>query len=115
MTLQSNIPKYTRSNPNAICDTCGRKRKWSEVVLSYGSGELAVIVSCKDGCADYRHPLNSPPPVIFDGQPIPDARPEGKDTFIAVLLGEQHQVCTIAFKPDDTEFSFNYYPNHENI
>ena len=79
-----NIRKFLHHNPNVICDTCGRKRKWSEVIHSYGTGDIPVIISCIDGCADYRHPLNDPPPVIFDGQPWPDARPEATDTFIAV-------------------------------
>lgn len=73
---RGNIKAWIHSNPNTICDICGRKRKTSETVLAYGSGDIPIIVSCIDGCADYRHPLNSPPPIIFDGQPVPDARPD---------------------------------------
>lgn len=81
--MKGNIKKLTEHNPNVICDTCGRKRKWSEVTHSYGSGDIPVVISCLDGCADVRHPLNSPPPIIFDGQPVPDARPDQDITYLA--------------------------------
>lgn len=77
-------------NHNVICDICGRKKKWSETTLAYGTGDVAVVVSCLDGCADYRHPLNSAPPVIFDAPPVPDARPDvtanNKETFIPEII-----------------------------
>lgn len=81
-----NIEKYFASNNNVICDICGRKRKASEVIDAYGSGDIPVVISCKDGCADYRHPLNSPPPIIFDGQPVTNARPPPKDVFITTTV-----------------------------
>lgn len=74
-----NIRKYILSNNNVICDVCGKKRKRSECVLAYGTGDIAVVMSCIDGCADYRHPLNSPPPLVFDGQPVLDARPDATE------------------------------------
>lgn len=72
----SSIKKYIKSDANVICDVCGRKRKWHEVTMAFGSGDIPVIASCIDGCADDRHPLNDPPPVIIDGQAIPNARPD---------------------------------------
>lgn len=83
--LKSDLQKYKSKDYNVICDVCGRKRKFSDCELAYGSGDIAVVVSCSDGCADVRHPLNSPPPLIFDGQPVRDARPEASDVFINVL------------------------------
>lgn len=74
--MLNNTPGHTDHGWNIICDICGRKRKNSEVTLAYGTGDIAVVVSCIDECADYRHPLNSPPPLIFDAQPVPDARPD---------------------------------------
>src|ERR1051326_8631776 len=82
----SNIRKYIPSDNNVICDVCGKKRKVSECVLSYGTGLIPVVMACRDKCADYLHPLNYPPPVIFDGRPVPDARPEQTDIFITVNL-----------------------------
>ena len=79
----SNIQKWLPRDGNVICDVCGRLRKQSECTLSYGTGEIPNILACIDGCADYRHPCNSPPPVIFDGQPLQDARPEGTDVYIS--------------------------------
>lgn len=81
-----NIRKWIHSDWNVTCDVCSRKRKRSQCVLAYGTGDLPVIMSCIDKCADYRHPLNSPPPLIFDGQPVPDARPTQKDTFVSTKL-----------------------------
>lgn len=77
------IRKYLNDNWNVICDVCGKKRKRSECELAYGTGNLAVVVSCIDGCADFRNPLNDPPPVIFDGRPVPDARPEQPSQFVS--------------------------------
>lgn len=74
--MPSNIRKWIPRDPNVICDVCDRKRKWHQVTLAYGTGDLPEVVSCIDGCADQRHPLNSPPPIIFDGQPVPNARPD---------------------------------------
>ena len=83
---QGNIKKYISSNHNVICDVCGKKRKRSEVVNAYGSGDIAVVMSCRDGCADSRHPLNSPPPVIFDGQPVHDARPDPTEIHVTAVV-----------------------------
>lgn len=77
-----NMKVWLKRSNNVICDTCGRKRKRQEVRPSYGTGDIAVIISCIDGCADYRHPLNSPPPIIFDGRPVENARPEGIDKYV---------------------------------
>jgi hypothetical protein len=81
------IEKHISHNWNVICDICGKKKKRYECILAYGSGTLPVVMSCRDGCADYNHPLNYPPPVIFDGRPVPDARPDqqnNKETFVPV-------------------------------
>lgn len=77
--------QYKFSTHKAICDICGKLRNVQDLLNAYGTGDIAVVVSCKDGCADYRHPLNSPPPLIFDGQPVKDPRPEGGDSFINPL------------------------------
>ena len=74
--MDGNIRKLIHRDNNVTCDVCGKKKKRSQTTLAYGSGDIPVIVSCLDGCADYRHPLNDAPPVIFDGQPVPDARPD---------------------------------------
>lgn len=47
--------------------------------MSFGSGITPVLVTCKDGCSDDVHPLNFPPPVIFDGRPVPNARPDATE------------------------------------
>lgn len=73
--VQQDVGKYIPGDWNFICDTCGFKRKASQGCLSYYSGDIPVFMTCTE-CADYRHPLNSPPPIIFDGQPVPDARPD---------------------------------------
>lgn len=75
---------WIRGSNNVICDVCGRKRKREEVIPAYGSGDVPVIISCIDGCADYRHPLNDPPPIIFDGRPVENARPEGVDRYVII-------------------------------
>lgn len=78
------IDKLIKGDWNGICDTCDRKRKRSQMMLSYNSGDVACYLTCRDGgCSDSRHPLNSPPPVVFDGKPVPYARPEGQDNFKA--------------------------------
>jgi len=71
-----NIKKQIPHNWNVICDICGRKKKRSEVAAAYANGIVPVVMSCLDGCADKLHPLNFPPPVIFDGRPVPNARPD---------------------------------------
>lgn len=81
---QSNIPKWIPTNNNVVCDVCGKKRKHSECIMAYGSGMIPVVMSCRDGCADINHPLNYPPPIIFDGRPVQDARPDqgnNQETF----------------------------------
>jgi len=80
-----NIKSQLAHDWNVICDICGRKRKRSEIAAAYGSGIIPVVMSCIDGCADKNHPLNYPPPVIFDGRPVPDARPDqgnNQETFV---------------------------------
>lgn len=81
MKNQGDVQKRLPNDYNVICDICGRKRKRSECTLAYGTGDVAIVMSCTDGCSDYRHPLNSPPPIIFDGRPVPDARDEAADNF----------------------------------
>lgn len=78
------IRKFLHRDPNFICDVCGRKRKRHEIVLAFGQGTEPVIISCIDGCADPLHPLNFPPPVIFDGRPVPNARPDSKDVYLNI-------------------------------
>ena len=77
-----NIQKWIRGSNNVICDVCGRLRKRDEVIPAYGTGDIPVVISCIDGCADYRHPLNDPPPIIFDGRPVDNPRPEGTDVYV---------------------------------
>lgn len=72
----SNVVKYLAGNWNVRCDTCDRIRKRTECKLSYYDGDIPCFVTCIDGCSDERHPLNSPPPVIWDGRPVPDPRPD---------------------------------------
>jgi hypothetical protein len=74
--------KWNPRDYNVICDICGKKRKRSECTMAYGGGNIPVVMSCRDGCADKRQPLNDPPPIIFDGRPVRDARPEAVDTFV---------------------------------
>lgn len=81
-----NIRGYKGGDNNVICDICGKKRKRSECTMAYGSGMIPVVMSCTDGCADYDHPLNYPPPIIFDGRPVQDARPEGTNIYISTTL-----------------------------
>lgn len=79
--MSSSINKYIKGSYNVICDVCDRKRKSYETTMSYGAGDIPVLRTCIDTCSDERHPLNSPPPVIFDGRPVPDARPDVAITF----------------------------------
>ncbi len=84
-----NIKKQISHDYNIICDVCGRKKKRSECVAAYGSGIVPVVMSCIDGCADKLQPLNFPPPVIFDGRPVPDARPDqlnNQETFLPYFV-----------------------------
>ena len=83
------IKKYILSDNNVLCDVCGKKRKRSECTMAYGSGMIPVVMSCRDGCADYNHPLNYSPPIIFDGRPVQDARPEGTNVYITTTSNEQ--------------------------
>ncbi len=84
------IKAWVRGSNNVICDVCGRKRKREEVIPAYGTGDIPVVISCRDGCADYRHPLNQPPPIIFDGRPVENARPEGVDVYVvSTQIGEK--------------------------
>lgn len=99
--MSSNIQKWLRSDNNVICDVCGRLKKKSQTVLAFGTGDIPVVVSCRDRCADYRHPLNSPPPVIFDGQPVRDARPEATDNYDTTSM-------------DSTVFIWGRFPNGSN-
>lgn len=86
----SSIRGYIPSDNNVICDICGKKRKRSECELAFSNGTEPVVMSCRDGCADNNHPLNYPPPVIFDGRPVLDSRPDvtenNKETFVTVNL-----------------------------
>lgn len=85
--MNGDIRKYIPHNFNVICDVCGRKKKKSQTTMAYGSGDIPVVLSCLDGCADSRHPLNDPPPVIFDGYPVPDARPDATLTYTYLPSG----------------------------
>lgn len=100
--MNKDTRKYNYSDYNVICDICGNKRKRSECVLAYGSGDLAVVMSClQGGCADYRHPVNSPPPVIFDGRPVPDARPDRVTTSVTITSTQFiDQTTDIFINPD---------------
>jgi len=113
----ADIRKHLDHNNNVICDVCGRKRKRSECQLAFGTGDIPVIMSCIDGCADQRHPLNTPPPLIFDGQPVPDARPDqgfNKETFITTVTPSgmswghlTHAGAWGLFNNPNTVFNFN--------
>lgn len=81
-----NVRAWRSGDNNVICDVCGKKRKRSECEMSYSSGTIPVVMACKDGCADYDHPLNYPPPLIFDGRPVQDARPEAPNVFIVTSV-----------------------------
>lgn len=111
---QSNIPAWLSRNNNVICDVCGRKRKRSECHMAYGTGTLPVVMSCRDGCADYNHPLNYPPPVIFDGRPVADARPEQQTQYITTINPSGmtwfhfNQKARIWFLFNNPNNSFNY-------
>lgn len=84
MPKYNNIAKWLRGDWNLICDICGAKRKRSECRPSYRDGDLPVFIACKDGCADDRHPCNDPPPIFVDElYPVPDARPEPPDSYVA--------------------------------
>lgn len=74
--MDGNIRNHIPHTWNVICDVCGKKKKNFQTTMAYGSGDVPVVLSCLDGCADDRHPLNDPPPVIFDGRPVPNARPD---------------------------------------
>lgn len=115
--MRENIRKYLVGDWSVICDSCGQQRKRSECQLSYGSGDLAVLVTCIDGCSDYRHPLNSPPPVLWDGRPVPDARPDvpsDQATYIVTIpvntpspyrIGVSHPGGNIGHtNPDESPF-----------
>ncbi|SRR5258708_30632588 len=84
------IRKYLRSDNNVICDICGRKRKHSECVMAFGSGLIPIFMSCLDGCADELHPLNFPPPIIFDGRPVQDARPDATEINLATYVTQSN-------------------------
>jgi len=112
----SNIQKYIPSDNNVICDICGKKRKRSECVMAYGTGIIPVVMSCIDGCADYDHPLNYPPPIIFDGRPVQDARPDISTSQIIEVPGATtsfflwdnfHYGVWSAFNGLNNEFSTN--------
>ena len=85
--MPGNIKKHIPHNWNVICDVCGRQRKKYQTTTAYGSGDIPVVLSCLDGCADVRHPLNTPPPVIFDGRPVPDSRPDVTLTYSYIPSG----------------------------
>lgn len=107
------IQAYILSNNNVICDICGRKRKRSECTMAYGTGDIAVVMSCTDGCADERHPLNSPPPLIFDGQPVKDARPDPSEVFVTTTVSLQRwgsfypATAWGSFNGANNEFGYN--------
>jgi hypothetical protein len=112
--MYSNIAKWFSGNNNVMCDVCGRKRKRSECTLAYGTGMIPVVMSCIDGCADYNHPLNYPPPIIFDGRPVQDARPQPTDQFIAYTMPSFMQWGHLLnapkwgqFNEPDNEFDLN--------
>ena len=75
------IDKYLSSEWNAICDLCGKKRK-SDAIRKTWDG----LIACIDGCWYPKHPLDVPPPIILDGKPVPDARPEASDTYITMPI-----------------------------
>lgn len=106
---QSNIPAWLPRNNNVICDVCGKKKKRSECQMAYGTGTIPVVMSCRDGCADKNHPLNYPPPVIFDGRPIMDARPEQQTQYIPIVLSSEF---TWGHFPGGNWGNFNF-PNNE--
>lgn len=112
--MKHDIRKYINGDWNVVCDVCGRKRKRSECVLAYGTGIIPVVMSCIDTCADNYHPLNDPPPVIFDGYPVPDARPDqanNAENFVTInsshFWGHFNFGVWGAFNGLNNEFSFN--------
>lgn len=109
------INTYIPANNNVICDVCGKKKKMSECVLAYGSGTIPVIVSCKDGCADVNHPLNYPPPVIFDGRPVPNARPEAPNSYIPLGKSLGHLWNTTAVTWNTADFTWSGNSDQDGI
>lgn len=87
--MSGNIKKQIPHDYNVICDICGRKKKRSQCAMAYGNGIIPIVMSCLDKCADKLQPLNFPPPVILDGRPVPDARPDqgdNQETFVAAPM-----------------------------
>ena len=101
----NNIQKWLRGDWNVECDICDSKKKRSQCSPSYLSGDIPCFIACNDGCVDQRHPCNDPPPVIFDMQPVPDARPPQTDQFIVgsttspYRIGKFMPMGTIGFCP----------------
>lgn len=110
---RGNVKKWLGGDNNVICDVCGKKKKRSQCVMAYGSGMIPVVMSCRDGCADYNHPLNYPPPIIFDGRPVQDARPEQTNTFVQVSFSQERwgsffpKTVWSAFNAPNNEFNLN--------
>lgn len=73
-------PKFKYWDPNVICDICGFKFKMSQCKKTW-DGYLA----CKPNRCWYpKHPFDDPLPVIPDGTPIVNARPEPQDQFVSL-------------------------------
>lgn len=79
--LTSNALVYQAGNHNVICDICGYKKHRSQVRLTW---DYALACVDRPGCWYRKHELDTPPPVIFDGQAVQDARPDVQPTYLTI-------------------------------
>ena len=74
-------PYFAYWDANKICDICGFKFKASKLRKTW-DGYLACGKGQND-CWYPKHPFDDPLPVIPDGTPVYDARPEPTDVFLS--------------------------------
>ncbi len=69
-------------DPAAICDCCGFKFFMSQLRQQFVKDSFVGMYCLPNKCWSPAHPLDWPPPVIVDGKPVRNARPEQQDVFI---------------------------------
>lgn len=80
-------PRYKIWDPRAVCDCCGFSFYMSDLRPQYVRDSKIGMYCLPNSCWNPPHPLDWPPPVIPDGRPVYNARPEPADEFIVVATG----------------------------
>jgi hypothetical protein len=79
--------KLKMFNPRAICDNCGFKFYMSDLRPYFVGDSFTGMFCLPNKCWNPPHPFDFPLPVIPDGLPILNARPEPAAVFVQSASG----------------------------